>query len=306
MGGTTFTIAAVVMVTAAAVMGWALLEARAFALRHVDVPVLPPGASPIRILHISDIHATPKQAKKLAWVRALGRHDIDLVVNTGDNLAHQDAVPAVLAAFEPLLGVPGVFVYGSNDYFAPRPKNPLTYFRGPSRSQHEPTELPTADLTAGLTGAGWHDLNNARTTVRVSGLDLDFVGMDDPHLGRDDYVPPSPGASPDVTLGVVHAPYVRALERLRANGADVIFAGHTHGGQVCVPGMGALVTNCDLPRRMARGLHGWPGPFSGKDGGTGVWLHVSAGVGTSPFAPIRFACRPEATLVTLVARPVSG
>jgi predicted MPP superfamily phosphohydrolase len=77
----------------------------------------------------------------------------------------------------------------------------------------------------------------------------------------------------------------------------LVFAGHTHGGQLCLPGKGALVTNCDLDTARAKGLHRHP---AGDP--EGAWLHVSAGLGTSPMAPVRFCCRPEATLLTLDAR----
>lgn len=305
MGEAVLTIAAVALVAAAAVVVWALLEARAFTLRHVDVPVLPPGSDPIRILHISDIHATPRQRAKLAWVASLGRQQVDFIINTGDNLAHPDAVAAVLDAHAPLLRTPGAFVYGSNDYYAPRPKNPLAYFRGPSSVHGTAQELPVGDLTSGLTSAGWIDLTNARATVTLKGLDLALVGLDDPHLERDRLPDPGADGQPLVTIGVVHAPYARALDALRVDGADVILAGHTHGGQVCVPGYGALVTNCDLPRSMAKGLHRWPPGEPKPARASSAWLHVSAGIGTSPFARIRLACRPEATILTLVPRPVS-
>jgi predicted MPP superfamily phosphohydrolase len=75
-----------------------------------------------------------------------------------------------------------------------------------------------------------------------------------------------------------------------------MLAGHTHGGQVCVPGFGALVTNCDIPRRQVKGVSSWT-----HDDRTAA-LEVSAGLGTSVWAPVRFACRPEATLLTLTAR----
>ena len=77
---------------------------------------------------------------------------------------------------------------------------------------------------------------------------------------------------------------------------DLILAGHTHGGQVCVPGYGALVTNCDIDTRRVKGVSQHT-----ADGHTAA-MHVSAGLGMSPFAPYRFACRPEASLLTLVAR----
>jgi uncharacterized protein len=100
-----------------------------------------------------------------------------------------------------------------------------------------------------------------------------------------------------VTIGVTHAPYRRILDDFVDRGADLLLAGHTHGGQVCVPFYGALVTNCDLPREQVKGVSRWT-----HDGRTAM-LEVSAGLGTSIYAPVRFACRPEATLLTLTARP---
>jgi predicted MPP superfamily phosphohydrolase len=75
----------------------------------------------------------------------------------------------------------------------------------------------------------------------------------------------------------------------------LVMAGHTHGGQLCLPFYGALVTNCGLDRSRAKGPSRW---------GANMQLYVSAGIGTSPFAPVRFCCRPEATLLTLIAAPM--
>ena len=277
----------------AATLAWSLVEAHAFTLRRVTVPVLPRGSEPLRILHLSDLHLTPGQRDKIAWVRALGAEPIDFVVTTGDNLAHQLAVPPLLGAYEPLMRRPGAFVFGSNDYFAPRPKNPFAYFGGPSILRSAPAELPAEELREGLAGGGWVDLNNARATVTINGLTIRLVGLDDPHIRRDK-LPGGEPARADLTLGVVHAPYRRALRALVDDGADLILAGHTHGGQVCVPGFGALITNCDLDVGRVKGLSRWPDA-------DGPLLHVSAGLGTSPYAPVRLACRPEATILTLVA-----
>ncbi|PPK92852.1 putative MPP superfamily phosphohydrolase [Kineococcus xinjiangensis] len=287
----------------AAGLGYAAgYEVRAFRLRTFDVPVLPAGAEPIKVLHVSDLHLVPSQRRKRDWVRGLAELEPDLVVDTGDNLAHPEAVPAVLDAFEPLLHLPGVFVLGSNDYYAPKPRNWTRYLLGKAQPIAEQApRLPTHELVRGLTDAGWADLTNARATRRVGGRTLEFVGVDDPHLGWDRYDdvagPPSPGA--DLTIGVAHAPYRRTLDAMVGDGFPLVLAGHTHGGQLCVPGFGALVTNCDLPRQMASGLSRWREPL-----GLEAWLHVSAGLGTSPYAPVRFACHPEATLLTLV--PATG
>lgn len=295
--------------TGASALAWAaLVEVRWYALREVTVPVLPAGQEPLRILHLSDLHLTPGQRRKIDWVRDLASLDADLVIDTGDNWAHLDAMPALLEALEPHLAKPGAFVMGSNDYVAPKFKNPARYLL-PDARHHlgvKATELPWRELAARFRGAGWKDLTNRRDTVEAGGRRISLVGVDDAHLDRDRFLAHGPedalrGDAPaDLHLGVTHAPYRRVLDEMHDDGADLILAGHTHGGQLALPLYGTLVTNCDLDPGRGKGLHGWPGPRPDAPGGTGsTWLHVSAGLGTSPYAPVRFACRPEATLLTL-------
>jgi predicted MPP superfamily phosphohydrolase len=274
-------------------------EVRSYRLRRIDVPVLAPGSRPLRVLHVSDLHLTPGQERKKAWLRRLAALEPDLVVNTGDNLAHRLAVPTVLDALGPLLECPGVFVPGSNDYYAPVAKNPARYLLPSDRvSRVRGRDLPWKELRDGLNEAGWLDLTNARDSLLVDGRTLAFAGVDDPHLGLDRYADVAgPAEDADLTIGVAHAPYLRVLDAMAADGYRLLLAGHTHGGQLCVPGWGALVTNCDLEPARAKGLSRHP-----ARGGPGAsWLHVSAGLGTSPYAPLRFACPPEATLLMLTA-----
>jgi predicted MPP superfamily phosphohydrolase len=282
-------------VGAAALAYASLIERNMYTLRRFDVPVLAPDAEPLRVLHLSDLHMTPYQRRKQDWVAALAGTDPDLIVVTGDNLSHPGAVPPALYALEPLLDYPGAFVFGSNDYRGPVWRNPLSYFN-PNRAYVQGVELPYDDLRSELTAAGWVDLNNARTAIKAGGRLVELVGVDDPHIGRDDYGAVAGQASDraDVHLGLTHSPEPYVLDRMAADGFDLLLAGHTHGGQVCVPFYGALITNCGLPRSMAKGLHRWPG--------SNAWLHVSAGIGTHPTAPVRFACRPEASILTLIPR----
>ena len=276
----------------------AVIERNAFVMREVTMPVLSPGSTPLRVLHLSDIHMRPAQRQKQAWLRELSRWEPDLVVNTGDNLSHPRAVPSVVQALGDLLAVPGVFVFGSNDYFAPTLKNPAKYLSDRDHRAHG-NPLPWKDLRAAFTERGWLDLTHNRREFEVAGLVVAAAGVDDPHLGRDRYDtiagPPSPAAHR--SLGVPHAPYTRVLDRFAADGYQLVMAGHTHGGQLCLPFYGAVVTNCDLDRSRVKGASNW---------GAETALHVSGGVGTSPYAPLRFCCRPEATLLTLVAAPTGG
>lgn len=279
---------------AAAVIGYSAgIERRRWTLRQASLPVLPEGHPPLRILHISDLHMMPGQHSKQRWVAALADLDPDLVINTGDNLSHPNSVPAVLRALNPLLTKPGIFVFGSNDYYAPKPKNPARYLVNSRRRIHG-ADLPWRDLRAALAERGWLDMTHRKRMMVVNGRQITVAGVDDPHLKRDNY-PLVAGRADEHTLhiGLTHAPEPRILDSFAADGYDVVFAGHTHGGQLCLPGFGALVTNCGLDRSRAKGPSRW---------GARTWLHVSAGLGTSPYTPVRFACPPEASLLTLVPR----
>jgi predicted MPP superfamily phosphohydrolase len=272
------------------------IERRRWTLREATLPVLPPGASPLKVLHLSDLHMTPGQRSKQRWVAGLADLDPDLVVDTGDNLAHLRAVPAVLTALEPLLSLPGLFVWGSNDYHGPTFKNPARYLVPSWQKRVHGDALPWRDLRAALIERGWQDATHTRFTIGVAGVTVAVAGVDDPHIHHDRYdlIAGAPDPSATLKLGLTHSPEPRILDAFAADGYDLVLAGHTHGGQLRLPGYGAIVTNCGLDRSRARGPSRW---------GTHMRLHVSAGLGTSPFAPVRFACPPEASLLTLVPRP---
>ena len=301
MRATTALPAAVLGSATAGIAYASLYERNRWTLRRFDVPVLAPGSAPLRVLHLSDLHMTAGQRSKQEWVASLARLEPDLVVDTGDNLAGMDAVPGTLRALDPLLDLPGVFVMASNDYYAPRPKNPLKYFRREHKRVHG-DELPWRDLRDAMAARGWLDLTNARGELVVGGRWIVFAGVDDSHLRRDRYDLVAGPADPtaDLRIGLAHSPEPRVLDRFAADGSDLLLCGHTHGGQLRVPFYGALVTNCGIDRDRVRWLHRWAEPSAGRPHGT--WLHVSAGLGTSPYAPYRFACPPEATLLTLTAR----
>ncbi len=290
-------------VAGAGLTAYAAWEARQYTLREVSVPVLPVDAAPLRILHLSDIHMTPTQTRKADWLSDLAALKPDLVINTGDNLAHQDSVPVVLESLGPLLDVPGVFVFGSNDYYAPIWRNPAKYLFPDDGSRNTATPLPWRDLRDAFTQAGWLDLTNNFGNLDLPTLRLAFAGVDDPHLEYDRLAKVAGPAdeAADLRIAVAHAPYLRVLDQFADDGYDAIIAGHTHGGQICLPFLGALTTNCDLDAARAKGLHRHPADSRDGDADSS-WLHVSAGLGTSPFAQIRIACRPEATLLTLTPR----
>lgn len=281
------------MLGATALAIWAIfIERFLFVIRKDSIAALPKGSRPIRILQIGDIHLAPWQRRKMRFLSSLAKLEIDLVVNTGDNLGHERAIEPLLASLSGLLKKPGVFVHGSNDYYAPVFKNPVGYI---FHSSTKPTSkrLDTEKLTLGFEDAGWINLNNATKDVSVSGTSILFHGLDDFHIGLHNSSKLKPDTS--FSIGVTHAPYLEALKMLSDAGAQIVFAGHTHGGQVRLPLIGAITTNSDLPNRYARGTSKLL--VKGKE----IFLSVVAGLGNSIYAPIRFLCRPEVRLITLVA-----
>ena len=174
-----------VLATGAATVAYAsLIERTRWTLRRFDVPVLPPGSAPLTVLQLSDLHMTAGQHGKQEWVAGLADLRPDVVITTGDNLAGMDAVPPTLRALEPLMDRPGAFVLASNDYYAPKPKNPLKYFWKHHKRVHG-DPLPWRDLRDGLAARGWLDLTNATGSLTVDGRRIAFAGCDDPHLRRD-------------------------------------------------------------------------------------------------------------------------
>lgn len=277
-----------------------LIERFWFAVRRESLEILPKGSREITILHISDLHMAPWQRRKQNWIKSLEKLNPDLVINTGDNLGARNAISATLTCLSGLTALPGVFVNGSNDMFVPGVRNPFKYFNSPSKAHivsHE--RLNTKELIEGFTSRGWLDLNNKSDVLTINGLKLSFIGTDDAHEGLADISKVQlVDTNADLVIGVTHAPYLKVLDELSEKGAQVIFAGHTHGGQVCWPITGrALVTNCDLPTRYARGLAELKSTQNKN-----FFLQVCAGLGHSIYAPIRFACRPEVRVLTLKAK----
>ena len=269
----------------------------AYKVRTNTLPLLPKGVADIRILHFSDLHLTPGRKGLIKDIKSWIDLKPDLIIATGDFLAHKDAITPVINALDQLLDTPGCFVFGSNDYYAPRFKNPFSYLLPDKGERKLGAKLNSTLLSKQLSRGGWQDLNHKKVKIKIKGVVIEARGTDDAHLELDNYplVKGIVSKSADISLGITHAPYERVLAAMAQDKLDLILAGHTHGGQVRLPwpgGSKALTTNCDLENWRASGL---------SKVNDEPWLNVSAGMGYSPYAPIRFACPPEVSLITLTA-----
>src|SRR5919197_1558197 len=174
---------AVVAAGAACVAYGVLVERRWFRLRRGRVPVVPPGHEPLTLLHLSDLHMVTGDRAKRDFLERLAALPADLVVLTGDLLGEPSSLGPVLdslAALQPRLGA--VSVLGSNDYWAPRPKNYLDSFRRGRRLRVGVERNPHKELVEGLRELGWLVLSNARGRLG----EVELAGLDDPHVRRED------------------------------------------------------------------------------------------------------------------------
>ncbi len=244
--------------------------------RHdIPIPGLPQAFDGYQILHLSDLHAGASLSVAGVGAR-LGRADSimpDLVVFTGD-LA--DSSPGRAEAVAKLLGaVPGgdgiVAVLGNHDHW-----------------------VGEEVVAKALARAGIALLANSNRTVSRGGATLHLAGVKDASYMRRDDLPSALAGIPDDAPVVLlsHTPDI-ILQPL-AERASLILCGHTHGGQIVLPWLGAVYVPTRVGRRYASGLH----ELGGR------WLFVNRGLG-EVFPPLRFNCPPEIALLTLRSAPAS-
>jgi predicted MPP superfamily phosphohydrolase len=283
---------AVVAIGVACVAYGIVIERRWYRLRTYEVAILPPnGPERLDVLHLSDLHFVRGERAKARFLGSLPSTDVTVV--TGDLLAEPQGVETAVQAIRANRGrLASWFVLGSNDYFAPKPLNYFAYFQKDRRGRLAKGGR-WRELATQLVADGWVDLTNSRRDASLDGLDVELLGLDDAHIRWHDLRSAPRRRDAAFGVAVMHSP--DSAPETASLGYDLMLAGHTHGGQVCLPFIGALVTNCSMPRRLVDGLIRM-GP---------AVLHTSRGLGTSKYAPFRFWCRPEATILRLTRRPTA-
>jgi predicted MPP superfamily phosphohydrolase len=240
--------------------------------RSIPLDRLPPSLDGLAVLHVSDLHLGPQGPHVEPLAEAIDAQSCDLVAFTGDFIDGDDGIPFVHDLLGSLTtGAPMFAVLGNHDHWALARESKANDVRA---------------LVGVLRDHGVRVLHNE--SVAALGGRLTIAGVDDPATGRDDLSAAMAGVPPDEPVVLLaHSPEI--VRRLRDPRPMLILAGHTHGGQLRLPGIGPVFNVGGVPRRMAMGHHEVAG---------GVQLHVSRGVGYSG-AHIRFRCPPEVTRITL-------
>jgi len=248
-------------------------------------------ARPLKILHISDLHLSYPESHKIEFLKKITQEEYDLIALTGDIIENYTGLPYLrsILSRKPRLGAYAVL--GNHDYYAYSMfhKTVGRLFR---RFRHPRERRDVQPLIEALQQSGFTVLRNSAVHHAEAGLHV--LGVDYPTLHPEllqDLV--AEAGAGDYIVVLFHMPI--HLDNIVRTGAHLALGGHTHGGQIRIPGLGAIITDSELPRRDASGL------FRRQ----ATAFHISRGLGADPRTNIRFNCPPAATVLEVVRRDSS-
>ncbi len=278
----------------AALYAWWESTAVELTERRLTLPDLPPGLEGLRILHVSDTHFPASGDSVGRFLEQIWHLDYDLVCCTGDYVETSAGWDSAGDALTQLRAPFGVYAtLGAHDYCQPvRTVDEWVSFNtdrliGSPRRFVNPSPFVERLEEAGVVVLRneWRSLEVGGELVRIGGAGDDSVRM----ARLESAVPPPGGFS----MLLTHSPDAALrLPSLTDGGPSLVLSGHTHGGQIRVPGWGAPLRHSRLTRRDQA---------SGVFDLNGSRVVVSRGFGTA-HVPLRFACRPEIGLITLTRR----
>ena len=258
----------------------------------IQIPDLPAGLEGLRILHIADTHFPRNGASLSRFLDTVAQMNYDIILATGDSCESRLGWPTVVEAFRRLDPKLGIYasIGGHERYRGVGSVRDLwSQILGALQIGEHATVDPTPLIEA-LEQEGVRVLVNEHVSVEISGELVRIVGIDDAYMGLADLdaaMPPDEGGPAAFNLLLSHTP--DGLLHPRASEFPLALCGHTHGGQIRVPGYGAPVRHAAaVDRKRPDGLL--------RFGRTQAY--VSRGFGTAG-VPLRFGCRPEIGIVEL-------
>lgn len=279
-----WTVSAVVI----GVLAWAFfVEPHWYHLRRIKLKGRKKLHKSITILHLSDIHFQKKEGAKKHFFQKLSMLNPDLLFLTGDIIENDDGIDTAVQLISGIRSRYGAFfVPGNHEYYDYHWLDTLRYYLrlGNTAAVRNQFDL----FVSKLAQIGVKTLVNQSVKLEVHGNHVWIGGTDDPVTQKVDFNAALSGMGPQ-TFNILLTHHLDSLLKLHHHGIDIVFAGHTHGGQVQIPFLGPLICETKLPRRYVDGLHEYKG----------MTTFVSRGVGTGRLLKPRFACRPEAVFFEL-------
>ncbi len=234
------------------------------AVRHNDIHIagLPDAFNGLIMLHLSDLHIDQPPALSQALIERLRQVDYHIAVLTGDyrvqTFGPYTAVIEAMARLLPHFKAPLYGVLGNHD---------------------------TLRMVPPLEAMGIRMLLNEAVALKLAGETIYLAGIDDPHYYKADNLDKAKENIPPGAISILlsHSPEI--YRRASQAGFNVMLCGHTHGGQICLPGGWALTYNAHCPRKLCAGAWRYHQLLG----------YTSVGAGAS-LVDARFNCRPEITL----------
>lgn len=302
IGSTWLVAGAIVLCAGLALAIWIIfVEPHRFRVRETELPTISrsshrlaveaPELASLTILHVTDTHFTGQDERKLDFLRGVAKRECDLVFYTGDLIDQPEGVENCAEAagyFTPRLG--SFAVLGGHDYYKLNPFLRYLQFVKPSlTSDLYGTLNPTKQVVEALSAAGVCVLQDDSALVELPGGGrCAIIGLRDAYMFRPSLRAGWEDVPDDIPVIVLsHSPDV--LPELLRRRAELAFFGHTHGGQVRLPFVGALITRSTLPGKRASGTF--------KRYHTVYTLNN--GLGATRWLSYRLLCRPEVSLVKL-------
>jgi predicted MPP superfamily phosphohydrolase len=264
------------------------------ALRTDGKPLLTDGKNvgseppkTLRILHISDLHLSRNESReKLDFLAEVTDDEYDFVFLTGDIFQHDESIKHApfLLSRRPRIGAYAVL--GNHDYYRYSMWNKIVGRIIPSMRHPDKQTRNINPLVRALESVGYDVLRNEARYLEDTGICL--VGVDWPGIRKNrllELVSRSPGDW--LVIALFHLP--RDLEFYNDAGVHYAFGGHTHGGQIRVPGYGPIITDSELARHEASGI-----TYRGR-----TTFHISRGLGADPRTNFRLFCPPQASVIEI-------
>ncbi len=281
----------------------------------------------LKILHLSDFHLRKgfKGGRLFDFVQSLAGEEYDLIFVTGDMVENIENVDYLSSMLKPLKAKYGKYaVLGVHDNynkaFYEFARNMFKRKRGYSARND------SRNLRSKLNKIGIEILENENRILKIPGLPiskLEIIGIGDPVINRTDLYKAYKNIDPlkkeeivdhtnyeqsceetfrqaknpihiindpeKLRIILIHTPDAWVLSTIAKKNTDIVFAGHTHGGQVRLPLIGAIISGCRIKTRFASGL------FYLKN----MVLFISRGLGEGRYSQFRFYCPPEASIITI-------
>ena len=265
---------------------WMRLESRRYQINSHAATVAKPLPSPLRILHLSDTHFRGEERALGILFETLGRDVYDFIFITGDIFDCPAGISGA-ALFQKLNSRHGIYaVFGNHDYFNYGYMDLVLHYTPGQGKPYAPQ--PTERFEKAVREAGVRLLRNETVEVSLGGTPILIHGLDDPTTGRANVRQAMLNFDP-AKLNILLTHSIDVFLDIGDNEVDLSFSGHSHGGQVCFPLIGPVLTHTLLGRQYAKGIHLLKG----------ATCSISRGLGTSRFYPFRLLCAPEAIVLEI-------